>query len=81
MTQTEFKSTGRGTSQCDLILAVLKAKAGLWVPMPELSAAGSPGGFCMVHSRVADLRKRGYVIEHRNERADGTIKSFYKLQP
>ena len=59
MSQTTHPAPVLGKSQCARIFATLASRAGAWVPMPELSAAGNPGGFCMVHSRVADLRKRG----------------------
>ena len=80
MTQTTYTATGHGTSQCARILAALESNAGEWVPMPALSQAGNPGGFCMVHSRVADLRKRGHVIAHRNEHRPGCVASFYRLE-
>jgi hypothetical protein len=52
-----------------------------WVPMPTLakSGSGSDDGFCMVHSRIADLRADGYVIEQRSEREGRKTKSFYRL--
>ena len=80
MTQRTYTATGHGRSQCARILAVLQAKAGQWVPMPVLSRAGKPGGFCMVHSRVPELRKRGHVIGQRNEHKRGVIASFYRLE-
>ena len=80
MTQTEFQLTGVGDSQCARILAGLRAAAGSWVAMPELSSAGNPGGFCMVHSRIADLRHDGHNIPPaRTEKVDGQIHSFYRL--
>lgn len=71
--------TSRKGSQCDRILELLKDRAGKPVPMPELSRVGSGkvGGFCMVHSRVADLRKRGHVIEQSQEWVNGSCHSFY----
>ena len=81
MTQTTYTATGLGTSHCARILTALESQRGQWVPMPSLSQAGNPGGFCMVHSRVADLRKRGHVIAHRNEHRPGCVASFYRLEP
>lgn len=79
MNQTQHAATGRGTSQCEKIAAMLIAKNNEWVPMPDLWKAS--GAFA-VHSRIADLRKRGMSIAHRNERAqDGSIHSFYRLDP
>ena len=77
MTQTEFSLKARGPSQCDKILDRLISY--MWVPMPELWRVS--GAFA-VHSRISDLRKQGYKIEHRNERAeDGTVMSYYRLKP
>jgi hypothetical protein len=77
MTQLEFNTTGRGASQCDRILSALTRQAGQWVAMTDLWHAS--GAFA-VHSRIADLRKRGNTIEHRNEtQPDRTIHSFYRL--
>jgi hypothetical protein len=71
-----------GLSQNDLIEEALFAKLGEWIPMPELARIGSGNdGFCMVHSRVAELRKRGLVIEQRSERQGAKIHSFYRLIP
>lgn len=80
-TQLEFKSCAGGASQCDRILHRLKETPDQWVPMPELVRVS--GGYA-VHSRIADLRKRGpaegFSIDHKNESgADGKIHSFYRL--
>jgi biotin operon repressor len=32
-----------------------------------------------VHSRINDLRQRGHRIEHRNERFQKMIHSYYRL--
>jgi len=70
-----------GRSQCERIFGRLKSRVGEWVAMPELALAASRTGIGMaVHSRVADLRARGYAIEHRNERGeDGMCESYYRL--
>ena len=65
-----------GTSQCDRILALLRERAGQWVPLPDLALVS---GSMAVHSRIADLRKRGEQIEQRNERRGRMIHSSYKL--
>jgi len=80
-TQTEYHASGTGTSQCDLILARLRRSRGCEVSMPELAKVGSGGeGFCMVHSRIADLRKRGHDIPPaRLKKVDGKMHSFYRL--
>lgn len=66
-----------GLSQCERILKRLKQATPLaWVSMVQLSAVS---GAYAVHSRIADLRKRGHNIEQRCER-DGQAKhSFYRL--
>ena len=47
----------RGLTDADLVLSILQAWKGDWVPdMYKVSGV-------MVHSRIADLRKRGYQIE------------------
>jgi hypothetical protein len=46
-------------TQCEIILARLEQARGAWVPMVELAAEAS----CYaVHSRIADLRRRGHRI-------------------
>jgi biotin operon repressor len=77
-TQLEFQLRGNGASQCDRILDALQDARGDWVSMPELARVS---GAYAVHSRVADLRARGFHVEHRSERGeDGrTIHSFYRL--
>lgn len=48
-----------------------------WVPMPILSDVS---GAYAVHSRIAELRKRGHRIENKPGRAqDGTRMSWYRL--
>ena len=78
-TQLEF--TSAKATQSDRILLMLQSRRGEWVDMPCLARVGADNdhGFCMVHSRVADLRKRGHTIEHRNERVGGRCHSFYRL--
>jgi hypothetical protein len=74
--QLEFQSRTGGGTQCDNILAALQSRRGQWVPMTDLWRAS--GAFA-VHSRIADLRKRGHAIEHRNEHHEGVVHSFYRL--
>lgn len=69
------------STQNDKVLQALASRVGQWVPMPTLAAA--MGGYA-VHSRIADLRKRGHAIAQKTERvlqSDGTRKahSFYRL--
>lgn len=76
MTQREHAESGAGTTQCGAILARLEAAGGAWVPMPDLAKAS---GAYAVHSRVADLRSWGHVIEQRSERDGRRVRSFYRL--
>jgi hypothetical protein len=73
---TTHPSLAAGLSQCDLILARLQQTPGEWVPMPALVKI-SRGYAC--HSRIADLRRRGCIIDHRNLRFGKKIHSQYRL--
>ena len=73
-TQREYGTAG--DSQCAVILRVLSVSPGRWVPMPELAEAA---GCYAVHSRIADLRKRGHAIEHRNEWSGRVCRSSYRI--
>jgi hypothetical protein len=66
--------TGR-RSQNELVLERLRRTPGQWVAMPALVEVS---GSYVVHSRVADLRKAGWPIEQKNERAGRQIHSFYR---
>ena len=77
MTQPEHAATGAGLSQCDRILAELESKRGQWVPMPDLARIA--GGYA-VHSRIAELRKRGHLIEAMQERRGRKVWSYYRLE-
>lgn len=81
MNQTAFTATNAGRTQNERVLHCLQENAGSWVAMPVLARAGSgsAGGFCMVHSRVADLRKAGHTIQQMSERKAGQTHSFYRL--
>ena len=78
MTQPEHAATGAGLSKCDAILATLTRWEGQWVSMPDLARIA--GGYA-VHSRIADLRKRGHRIDWKQERKPGSRKvwSYYRL--
>ena len=79
MTQHEHAATGSGQSQCMAILGELVVQRGQWVPMPDLARIA--GGYA-VHSRIADLRKRGHRIESKQERRPGSRKvwSYYRME-
>lgn len=76
MTQPEHAATGAGLSKCERILAELESKRGQWVPMPDLARIA--GGYA-VHSRIAELRKRGHHIESMQERRGRKVLSYYML--
>jgi hypothetical protein len=65
-----------GLSQCDIILARLVSTPGQWVPMPALCRLS---GSFNIHSRIADLRRRGHRIDHQNRQTGRKIHSFYRL--
>ena len=76
MSTTAHPSETAGQSQCDRILAALQQHPGEWIGMPTLCHLS---GSYNVHSRIAELRARGHTIEHKNERRDGLLLSFYRL--
>ena len=76
MNQTTFEASGSGPTQNDRILTRLCQAVGEWVSLPDLVACS---GAYAVHSRVADLRKAGYVIEQESVRRAGKVHSFYRL--
>ena len=65
-----------GASQCDLILAELRQNANEWVPMPHLARVS---GSLNIHSRIADLVKRGHRIENRQITKGRMRHSFYRI--
>ena len=82
MNQSTYEQSGVGLSQCDLVLMALCDAASdrmdpQWVSLPDLVQAC--GGYA-VHSRVADLRKRGHDIEQTSVRRGGKVHSFYRLK-
>ena len=77
MTQSEHAATGAGLSQCARILAELESKRGHWVAMPNLAHIAE--GYA-VHSRIAELRKRGHVIRSMQDRHGRRVMSYYMLE-
>lgn len=51
-------------TQNDLLEAYLRRRPYQWISMPDLAEAI---GAYAVHSRIADLRKRGMTIDHVND--------------
>ena len=76
MNQTAYETSAAGLTQNDRILTRLCQAVGDWVSLPDLVACS---GAYAVHSRVADLRKAGYVIEQESVRRAGKVHSFYRL--
>ena len=75
--QAQFEVDGGAASQNDKILDYLQERLGQEVSMYQLYLVS---GSMAVHSRIADLRKRGVRIANRTERQkDGTRHSFYTL--
>lgn len=73
------EATTTTASQCDLILAALKAANGDWVSMPALHEAS---GSMNIHTRIDQLRhERGLVIKNQIEREKGSTRqhSSYRL--
>lgn len=73
---TTHTNHAAGESQCERILSVLES-ASDWVDMPTLALCS---GSYNVHSRISDLRKAGYEIEHRQTRDGRTVCSEYRIR-
>lgn len=75
-TQQEFTLAGAGIAQSNLILQHLVRNYDEWVPMTDLVRIS---GAYAVHSRIAELRKRGHSIDNRVERSIKPYHSWYRL--
>lgn len=75
MNQAEYAAANASKSQADRILAYLRQTAG-WAHLPDLVKAS---GAYAVHSRIADLRKRGHRIEQESVHQGRAVHSFYRL--
>jgi hypothetical protein len=62
-------------TQRDRVLELLIRAKGGWVPLPEILALH----IAQYNSRVHELRKLGYAIQSRQERRDGRVHSFFRL--
>jgi len=85
MTQSEltFRSQYPPDTQNGRLAAILAKHPGEWLPMTDL---GREIGAWAVHSRVADLRRLGMAIEHKNERRTNlwgvrSCHSYYRFVP
>jgi hypothetical protein len=80
--QTPHPLPTESTSQCNLIHRALHEARGQWIPMLDLHRAS---GSMAVHSRIAELRRRGHDIkqwsEHIRDPRTGRIRirSYYRL--
>jgi len=83
MNQRTYQRRHGGRTQRERIERYLSKFEGRWIAMPTLArvGAGHPQGFCMVHSRVADLRRAGLVIDQESRWVEGRCMSFYRLVP
>ena len=63
-------------SQSDRIEAELLAHKGEFIPMRRLVELS---GSYNIHSRVADLRRRGHTVENRLTKHDGRTRSYYRI--
>ena len=78
MNETSLEAPPAPPSQEDKILAYLKQYENEWVSMPTLVAASNS---YVIATRVSGLRKKGYVIEQRNEYVGKDCHSWYRLLP
>lgn len=76
MKQKEYTKKKYGLSHSDKILSALKSKIGQWIAMPKLSRAS---GSLNVHSRISDLRNRGWTVMQKNKRNGRIVNSSYML--
>ena len=78
MKQKKYKEKQYGLSQCNKILKALLRNKGKWVTMPSLSRTS---GSLNVHSRINDLRNKGYTVMQKNERDGRVVNSAYMIEP
>ncbi len=64
-------------SQCDLILSALRNARGKWVGMLELVVIS---GSLNIHTRIDELRHRGFKIENKIEHHGRKHHSVYRLK-
>ena len=68
--------SGAATSHNEIVLRYLQDHPGTRIAMPFL--VNLCGGYA-IHSRISDLRKRGYQIENSLDRSSKPYKSYYRL--
>ena len=62
-----------GPTNRDVVLSILRARAGEWVPGTDLAMAG--GGF-RFGARIYELRKAGHVIEKRKSPTGSSVDEY-----
>ena len=80
VSQIEHVVSQVAESQNDRLQAHFQACAGEWLAMPDLVRVV---GAYAIHSRVAELRKRGMMIVNKRVREPGSrlCHSFYRYVP
>jgi hypothetical protein len=76
-TQPKVKIT-----QIDAIRLLLVSRPNEWIPMPvisEYTKQRCDEQSLVIHSRIAELRERGMVIENKMPRENGKTQSYYRL--
>jgi hypothetical protein len=69
-------------SQIDAIKTLLLSRPNEWIPMPvisEYTKQRCDEQSFVIHSRIAELRERGMVIENKMPRENGKTSSYYRL--
>ena len=79
--ELEFRATPQPGTQNAKLMEFLQANPDVWHPMPRLAQVITPTGIgAAVHSRIADLRKAGLVIENRRSKSPtGQCASEYRF--
>jgi hypothetical protein len=76
MNQSTYTAQESGKSQNQLVLEMLVIAGGEWVSLPDLMRHS---GSANIHSRVADLRKRGHNVQWKRTQVGRRIHSWYRM--
>ena len=76
MDQSTYTAQDCGKSQNQLVLEMLVLAGGEWVSLPDLMRHS---GSANVHSRVADLRRRGHDVQWKRTQVGRRIHSWYRM--
>jgi hypothetical protein len=69
-------------TQIDAIKILLLSRPNQWIPMPvisEYTKQRCDEQSFVIHSRIAELRDRGWIIENKMPRENGKTSSYYRL--